>query len=186
MTASAQRTCLTTSVTGASLGSTEERAIDVSSRLGDCLRQCGWSCSTAESCTGGLIGSWITALAGSSDYFMGGIIAYSNDAKLKLLGVPQETLDSVGAVSAECAGAMATGTRASFSTDVGVSSTGIAGPGGATARKPVGLIYVAVSTPAGLQVRELRLAGDRRANVHDSALAALELTLHMLQPDHRQ
>jgi PncC family amidohydrolase len=168
------------------LGLTEDRAIDLSSRLGDCLRQRGWSCSTAESCTGGLIGNWITALAGSSDYFMGGIIAYSNDAKMNLLGVPHETLDSVGAVSAECAGAMAAGTRASFSTDVGISSTGIAGPGGATARKPVGLIYVAVATPDGSQVRELRLAGDRRANIHDSALAALELTLQMLQPDQKQ
>jgi len=168
------------------LVSTEDRAIDVSSRLGDCLRQRGWSCSTAESCTGGLIGNWITALAGSSDYFKGGIIAYSNAAKLNLLGVPQETLDSVGAVSAECAEAMAAGTRISFATDVGISSTGIAGPGGATARKPVGLIYVAVSTPAGSQVRELRLAGDRRANIHDSALAALELALRMLQPDPKQ
>lgn len=168
-------------VTGASLGTNEERALALSSRIATQLRDRNWSCSTAESCTGGLIGSWITALAGSSDYFMGGIIAYSNAAKQSLLGVQAATLDSVGAVSAECAEEMALGTRKAFDTEVGISSTGIAGPGGATARKPVGLIYVAVATPDGVEVQELRLNGDRRANIFDSTLAALELTLTKLQ-----
>ena len=163
------------------MDSTEARALERSSQLAGLLQQHGWTCATAESCTGGLIGSWITALAGSSDYFMGGIISYSNAAKAELLHVPQSVLDSVGAVSAECAQAMADGTRAAFGTQVGISSTGIAGPGGATARKPVGLIFVAVSTPAGVEVRELRLEGDRRSNIHDSALAALDLAVHVLE-----
>lgn len=162
----------------------DDRALELSGQLADALRERAWSCSTAESCTGGLIGSFITALAGSSDYFMGGIISYTNDAKAGLLNVPRTTLDSVGAVSPACAEAMALGTRSAFGAHVGISSTGIAGPGGGTARKPVGLVYVAVSTPHGGKVRELRLSGDRKANIHASAIAALELTLDVLQQQH--
>lgn len=167
-------------VTGTPLNTGEARALELSAAIGEQLRTLNWSCSTAESCTGGLIGHWITSLAGSSDYFMGGVISYSNAAKQSLLQVPQQVLDSVGAVSAECAQAMAAGTRRAFDTQVGISSTGIAGPGGATARKPVGLIYIAVATPDDVRVQELRLTGDRLANIRDSAIAALELTLPML------
>lgn len=159
----------------------DDHALELSEQLADALRQRSWSCSTAESCTGGLIGSFITALAGSSDYFMGGVISYSNAAKTELLNVPQSTLDTIGAVSSACAEAMALGTRSRFGTHIGISSTGIAGPGGGTARKPVGLVYVAVSTPHGGAVRELRLDGDRRANIQASAIAALELALGELQ-----
>jgi nicotinamide-nucleotide amidase len=168
-------------VTRTPLDDTEKRALELSRQVATHFRDVGWTCSTAESCTGGLIGAWITAIAGSSDYFMGGIIAYSNDAKRRLLNVPSTILDNVGAVSAECAGAMATGTQAAFDTQVGISSTGIAGPGGATSRKPVGLIYVAVATPDDVEVRELHLGGDRRSNIHESAIAALDLTLNMLR-----
>ena len=91
-----------------------------------------------------MIGHLITSIAGSSDYFLGGIISYSNEAKVSYLGVSHETLERVGAVSAECASQMARGARYAFDTDVGIATTGIAGPGGATERKPVGLIYIAV------------------------------------------
>lgn len=160
----------------------EERALALSAELGDILRRQQWHCATAESCTGGLIGSWITSLAGSSDYFMGGIIAYSNAAKTSLLGVSQATLDEAGAVSPECAREMADGARRAFDVQLAISSTGIAGPGGATARKPVGLIYVAAATPKGTEVCELRLKGNRLQNIHDSTIAALELAIETLKP----
>jgi nicotinamide-nucleotide amidase len=160
----------------------EAVALERSARLADLLRAGGLTCATAESCTGGLIGHRITALAGSSDYFMGGVIAYTNDAKQKLLGVPGEILQQVGAVSPECARAMADGARAAFSTDLGIASTGIAGPSGATARKPVGLIYIAVATPETTEVRELRLHGGRLENIRETALQALELAISVLQP----
>ena len=106
--------------------------------------------ATAESCTGGSVAARITALAGASDYFAGGIVAYANEAKAHLLGVSQETLATRGAVSAECAREMAEGARRAFGTDFAVATTGIAGPGGATARKPVGLVYIALAGPEGV------------------------------------
>jgi PncC family amidohydrolase len=161
--------------------STRQPHLARSAALGQALRARGWSCATAESCTGGGIAHAITAIAGSSDYFLGGIVAYSNPAKVQLLGVRQRTLDSVGAVSAECAAEMARGARHALGTDVGVSSTGIAGPGGATARKPVGLVYIAVSTPESNDVRELRLAGDRLAVIEQAIASAFDLALEHLQ-----
>jgi PncC family amidohydrolase len=149
----------------------------LSERLGERLRMRGWSCATAESCTGGGIALGITSIAGSSDYMQGGIVAYSNAVKRSLLNVSQTTLDSVGAVSDACAREMANGVRAAIGTDIGISSTGIAGPGGATARKPVGLVYIAVSTPEATEVQELRLSGDRQAVMRESARLALELAL---------
>jgi PncC family amidohydrolase len=111
----------------------------------------------------------------------GGIVAYSNEVKQALLGVSQTTLESVGAVSESCAREMARGVRQRLGTDVGVSSTGIAGPGGATARKPVGLVYIAVSTPDSEVVRELRLSGDRQHVMRESARMALELALSTIR-----
>ncbi len=160
----------------------DAQALESSARLADLLRDRGWTCATAESCTGGLIGHRITSLAGSSDYFMGGVISYTNSAKQQMLGVPAEILERVGAVSPECAAAMAEGARNTFSTDIGISSTGIAGPTGATARKPVGLIYIAVATPDTTEVRELRLNGDRLSNIRETARQALGLAISMLQP----
>lgn len=148
--------------------------------LGEALRERGLTCAVAESCTGGLIGHLITSIAGSSDYFQGGIIAYSNDAKVRLLNVEQEILASVGAVSSETAAAMARGVRPALAADVGISSTGIAGPGGATARKPVGLVYIGVATPQGVVIRELRLDGDRAENIERSAIMALQLALESI------
>jgi PncC family amidohydrolase len=149
----------------------------LSERLGNLLRDRGWRCATAESCTGGGIALGITSIAGSSDYMQGGIVAYSNEIKRSLLNVSQTTLDSVGAVSEACAREMASGVRKTIGTELGISSTGIAGPGGATARKPVGLVYIAVSMPEVVEVRELRLSGDRQHIMRESARMALELAL---------
>ncbi len=141
-----------------------------------CLRL-GLTVATAESCTGGLVASAITDLSGSSAYFRGGVVAYSNEAKIGLLGVPQEVLETHGAVSAQAAKAMAVGARASLSADLAVAVTGVAGPGGGSASKPVGLTYVAVADAAGVEVRRLAWAGDRLGNKESSARTALEMLL---------
>ena len=133
--------------------------------------------AAAESCSGGEVAHRITAIAGSSAYFLGSIVAYANEAKRALLGVPQEILDTRGAVSEECARAMAEGARRAFGADLAVSTTGIAGPGGATARKPVGLVYVAVAGPDGIFAEEHHFPGDRAAVVDAAAEAALRLLL---------
>ncbi len=132
--------------------------------------------ATAESLTGGNVAARITSIAGSSDYFLGGIVAYSNDAKASLLGVSPQTLANRGAVSAECAGEMAAGARRAFGSDLAVSTTGIAGPGGATARKPVGLVYIALATPDDATVEEFHFPGGRStvtAAATDAALLML-------------
>jgi nicotinamide-nucleotide amidase len=130
--------------------------------------------AVAESCTGGLAGSRIARVPGASDVFRGGVIAYSNEVKQALLGVPAEVLERHGAVSRECALAMAAGARRATGASLAASITGIAGPGGATPAKPVGLVYVAVAGDGVERVRELRLPGDRQRVQHLSALAAIE------------
>ena len=157
-----------------------ENEIELSRALASALRRRGWSCATAESCSAGLVGHIITLIAGSSDYYQGGVIAYSNQAKQDLLDVDPETLVRVGAVSPETALEMADGARAVLNADVGISTTGIAGPGGATARKPVGLIYVAAVTPEHNRVRELRLSGDRVSNIEQAAARAIRLAVEMI------
>jgi PncC family amidohydrolase len=139
------------------------------------------SVATAESCTGGNVAAALTSLAGSSDYVMGGIVSYSNSAKAKLLGVPQEILDTRGAVSPECARAMAEGARRAFETDVAVSTTGIAGPGGGTARKPVGLVYIAVTDDSGTTAVEHIFSGDRAAITSAATEAALAMLLERIE-----
>jgi PncC family amidohydrolase len=134
--------------------------------------------ATAESCTGGLVAYRITSVPGSSAYFLGGIVAYSNEMKRDILGVRQETLDRVGAVSETCAKEMAEGVREITGAAISVSTTGIAGPGGATSRKPVGLIYIACATPAGVDVHEVRWRGDRLKNVDDATEYALRLVVN--------
>lgn len=158
----------------------ENRAL--AGRLIEACRRAGGRLATAESCTGGLIGATLTAVAGSSDVFQGGVISYQNGVKEALLGVSPVTLASVGAVSADCARQMALGARQALGADIAVSATGIAGPGGATPDKPVGLVYVGVAWGDGLaEAFENHFAGDRDAvraqTVHkalESALACLE------------
>jgi nicotinamide-nucleotide amidase len=129
--------------------------------IGGMLRTAGLTLAVAESCTGGLIGHRITNVPGSSDYFLAGLTTYSNDSKVKLINVSEETLAAHGAVSAETAAAMAEGVRRATGAEVGLSSTGIAGPTGGTPTKPVGLVYLGRSDGSGTVTEELRLRGDR-------------------------
>lgn len=131
--------------------------------------------AVAESCTGGEVARRITTIAGSSAYFLGGIVSYSNRSKNQLLGVPQAILDNPGAVSEESARAMAEGARRVFGADVAAATTGIAGPSGGTARKPVGLVYIAASGPNGTIVQKHVFPGDRAAIMDAAATAALDL-----------
>jgi len=137
--------------------------------------------ATAESCTGGLIGHALTEIAGSSDYYDGGVVSYSDGVKSAVLHVPQATLDHHGAVSAQVAVAMAEGVRQVLGADVAVAVTGIAGPGGGSETKPVGLTYVAVADGAGHDVRRHLWPHDRAGNKLASAHAALRLLLERLE-----
>ena len=147
---------------------------------GLCLGR-GASVALAESCTGGLVADAITDVAGSSGYFLGGVVSYSNAAKERLLQVPAGALAAHGAVSAQVARAMAEGARVRFAADVGGAVTGVAGPDGGTAAKPVGLTYVAVADATGVEVRRLQWSGDRAANKPASARALLELLLERVE-----
>ncbi len=143
--------------------------------VGRLLIERGLTLATAESCTGGLLGNRITNVAGSSEYYLGGIVSYSDAAKMNLLGVSQETLKEFGAVSEETAQEMALGARRVLQSDVGVSITGIAGPTGGTEDKPVGLVYIAVDVAGDVAVRKFVFSEDRRYNKELSAQAALNL-----------
>ena len=140
---------------------------------GVCLGR-GLTVALAESCTGGLVAAAITDVAGSSGYFLGGVVAYANRAKEGLLGVPAPALAAHGAVSAQVAKAMAQGTRSRFGADIAAAITGIAGPDGGSAEKPVGLVYVGLARDGAVEVRRLQLAGDRPAIREGAARAALE------------
>lgn len=137
--------------------------------------------AAAESCTGGRVAHRITSVAGSSDYFLGSIVAYANSAKHALLGVPTGVLESPGAVSEPCAKAMAEGARTAYGAEIAVSTTGIAGPGGATKRKPVGLVYIAVAHPGGTLCEEHVFPGDRGAVVEAAAERALAMLIQTIE-----
>ncbi len=139
-----------------------------------CLAR-GLRVTTAESCTGGRIAHLLTSVPGASDWFPGGVVAYANEVKVAALGVPAERIAAHGAVSAEVAASMAEGVRARFGADLGVAVTGIAGPGGATPTKPVGLIWIAVADAHGTHVERLMGPGGREANREAAAQAALTL-----------
>lgn len=140
--------------------------------------------ATAESCTGGNIAHRITLNAGSSAYFLGGVVSYANAVKQHVLGVPEAILANPGAVSGPCATAMADGARRLLGSDLAVSTTGIAGPDGGTARKPVGLVYIGLATPERTIVEEHRFAGDRHAVIEAATDRALALLLAAIEtPD---
>ena len=146
------------------------------SSLGLRLKKRGLTLAVAESCTGGLLGSRLTSVPGSSSYFIGGIISYANSVKARRLGVPPRLLAQYGAVSAECAAALARGARRELGADLGVSITGVAGPGGGTKTKPVGLVFVAVSGPGRTEaVKRLEINGPREAVRSRAVTAALRL-----------
>ncbi len=151
-------------------------------QLGDLLRQREATVCTAESCTGGLIASRLTDISGSSAYMLGGIVAYANPVKQQLLGVRQGTLMAYGAVSEPVAAEMALGARERFSADFALSVTGIAGPGGGTPAKPVGLTYIGLAYGDGaVDVQHVTWAGDRMANKRHSADAALQMLINWLR-----
>ena len=138
--------------------------------------------AVAESCTGGLLGHRLTSVPGSSEYFVGGVIAYSNEIKNKILGVGLDVLRKEGAVSDTVARLMAIAIRGRFGADLGMAVTGVAGPGGGSEEKPVGLVWVALSGDKGCRVRRLDLSGKRRAAVKTgSSAAALEMIVEYLK-----
>ncbi|MEA2631990.1 MAG: nicotinamide-nucleotide amidase [Chloroflexota bacterium] len=154
---------------------------DLAARLGARCTALGLRVTTVESCTGGLVGHLITQVPGSSAYYVGGFVTYSDALKREMVGVPDDVLAAHGAVSAQVAMAMATGGRARTGVDLAVSVTGIAGPDGGTASKPVGLTYVAVAEGVGVAVRRHVWTGDRSENKARSAAAALELLLERVE-----
>lgn len=141
------------------------------------LTERGWRLALAESCTGGLVAARVTSVAGASAVFHGGVVAYHNDVKRDVLQVPAAVLASAGAVSPEAALAMAQGVRRLLHASLAAAITGIAGPGGGTDEKPVGLVFVAVSGPGGERVERLVFSGSRDAIRHQAADAALRLLL---------
>ena len=153
--------------------------------LGQHLSRKKWRITTAESCTGGLIGHRITNVPGSSNYYDRGFITYSNEAKMAILGVPEEVLIAHGAVSDACARAMAEGARRAVGAEaagtelgppeVGLAVTGIAGPGGGAPDKPVGTVFMAVALPSGTRIGRYLFEGDRAAVKEQTADSALEM-----------
>ncbi|MEY4630611.1 MAG: hypothetical protein RIQ81_731 [Pseudomonadota bacterium] len=138
------------------------------------LRGSGASLGTAESCTGGMVSTWITGLPGSSAFFAGGVCCYSNALKSSLLGVDPALIAKEGAVSREVVMAMAQGARRVLKVDWAVSVSGVAGPDGGTPEKPVGTVWCAVAGPSGVDARLLKLDGDRAAIREESAMQALK------------
>jgi competence/damage-inducible protein CinA-like protein len=143
--------------------------------VGALLKQRRFKIAVAESCTGGLIGARITNIAGSSEYFERGMVTYSNAAKTELLGVPADLIARHGAVSGEVAAAMAQGIKAAAKTDLGLAATGIAGPGGGSEAKPVGLVYLALASSQGVKTTEHRFLGDREQIRSRAAQMALDM-----------
>ena len=156
----------------------DERAVEAI--VLDAARERRLEIATAESCTGGLVAARLTSVPGSSDVFVGGLVAYDDRVKLDTLGVPADVLERHGAVSAETAAAMAAGARRVLGASVAVSVTGVAGPGGGTEAKPVGLVYLHAETPADSHGVELRLPGDRDAVRRRAAASALHLLRRLL------
>ncbi len=150
--------------------------LELSIKAGELLRAGGISLCVAESCTGGLLGGLITAVPGSSDYFLGGMICYSDRIKSGVLGVPAQILENHGAVSSQTAASMAEQACRLFGAECGIGVTGVAGPGGGGEEKPVGLVYIAVQYGARLKTIENRFSGNRdqiRKETCDKALEAL-------------
>jgi nicotinamide-nucleotide amidase len=141
--------------------------------IGEILRQKGMTLGTAESATGGLIAHRITNVPGSSDYYKGSIVSYSNEAKIRVVGVKAETIDRYGAVSSRVAEEMAEGGRKLLAVDICIADTGVAGPGGATKEKPVGLFYLGLSLKGKTYSRRHSFTGGREQNKENAAEAAL-------------
>ncbi len=146
---------------------------DLEYEVGSLLRRKGLTLGVVESATGGLVSHLITAVPGSSDYYLGSVTAYSNGVKTRVVGVREETISKYGAVSSQVAEEMAEGGRRVLAADVCLADTGIAGPGGATQGKPVGLFFIGLSHQAGTHSRQHNFQGDREQNKLEAASAAL-------------
>lgn len=148
---------------------------DLEKALGRVLKENNMTVSVAESCTGGFISHLFTKVAGSSAYFMGSVVSYSNEAKMKVLGVKQETLENHGAVSGETIREMAEGVMKLMNTDFGIATSGVAGPDGGTPEKPVGTIWIACASKNGTVAKKLMLTNIRENNIHWGSYAALDM-----------
>ncbi len=155
-----------------------EQSANITGRL---LRDRGLTLAVAESCTGGLVGHRVTQVPGSSEYFLGGVIAYRNDAKAAILGVSRSTLRKRGEVSRRTAAEMAQGARRIFRADIAVSTTGIAGPSGGSRAKPVGLVYLGLAHGGGTLVRRFLFKGSRHAVKSQAADAAFAMLREHLE-----
>jgi nicotinamide-nucleotide amidase len=152
-----------------------EGPTDVPEAVAAELARTGGTLAAAESCTGGLISHLITAIPGVSPYFLGGVVSYANEAKTALLDVPAAQIAAHGAVSPEVAAAMAAGARARFGSDLAISTTGVAGPTGGTAEKPVGLVFLGLATAAGVQTRKIELGPEQPRDIIQRRAAKIAL-----------
>ena len=152
-----------------------EKDDTLESAVGDLLKAAGKSLSTAESCTGGTISSLITSVPGSSEYFLGSVTSYANSVKENVLSVPAQIIETYGAVSSECVAAMAEGVRKLTSSDYSVATSGIAGPGGGSDDKPVGTVWIGVTSEKGTETYRLRFNSDRKRNIERFAANALNI-----------
>ena len=154
-------------------------------KLGRALQVRGWRLGAAESCTGGWIAQALTDVAGSSQWFDGGVVSYSNAAKTELLGVPAEVLAAHGAVSEQAVRAMAEGALRRFAADIAVAVSGVAGPGGGTDDKPVGTVHFAWAVPNGITAARRIFAGSREAVRRQTVAIALERLIELAWSDER-
>jgi len=154
--------------------------MELEKAVGNLLRQKGWMLAIVESCTGGMICDRITNISGSSDYFMGGMVAYSNESKAEHLGIPLDYIRKYGAVSSQVARKMAQGVRKTFNTTFGLSTTGVAGPTGGTKRSPVGRVFIGFSNGKRSWVKKLDLKGSRRKIKEKAAEKALQFSYETL------
>lgn len=151
------------------------------SAIGEILKATGKTLSTAESCTGGMISSLVTSVPGSSEYFLGSVTSYANSVKENVLGVSPKIIEEYGAVSSECVSAMAEGVRRLTGSDYSVATSGIAGPGGGSDQKPVGTVWIGVSSHMGTETFSLRFNSDRKRNIERFSSSALHILLKKIK-----
>ncbi len=150
---------------------------------GEILLKKGWKLSAAESCTGGNISRSICSVSGCSEYYLGSVTSYANSVKINVLGVPEAIINQYGAVSRECVEKMAEGVRKLTGSDISVATSGIAGPGGGSKEKPVGLVWIGISSPIGTRSLPFHHNGNREENITAFTAAALQELLQELQSE---